>query len=263
MTVSTDCFSPSPNFRTVNMLHIVACLLIGYHLAPKVLDLKMDTVLWSINFVSPLTAVLVPLFTFQELASCMSSACKINSQTSAQFRSLPLHLFLFMITVPYFTIAYMFVFFLNVFPFWMLVRFTLYNYTYVLVAVVEGNASCLCFVAERAFSEIRYRMTPLKHKRLTAETFASLKGLLEKYLEVANLVSKIDKTFSVQFLNIFLSFALRAIVYAAYFIYYSKDKAALTNQLIVLVIHGAYQIIRLVFLCYRYEKIKEEVSDTG
>lgn len=257
----TDCFSPSTNLKTFSGLLVVGCLIGEYSLAPKNFDLTMETVLWSINVASPIMAVTVPLFTYQALASCMSTACRVYSKTSSQFKGLPLHLFTFMILAPYATIVYLWGWFFDVFPFWTLAYLTVYNYTYIPVTAAEVVVSCLCFVAEKAFTEIRCRLGPLKHQQLTPRNYTSLKELIETYLEVADLTSKIDNGLSLQLLNIFLSFALRVIVYAAYFIRFSKEKEGHSNDLIVLVVHGIYQTIRLLFLCYRCEKVKEEVSD--
>lgn len=250
-----DCFSPSTNFKTVTVFQIIFCLFIGYQMAPKNVDVTLETVLWSVNLASSLGAVVVPFFTGQALASCLSSAFRIHSQSPGQYKRLPLHLFLFMITAPYVTIIYLWTFFYNHLSFRTLISATLYNYTYVVLTAVEIIVSCLCFVAERGFSDIRRRLGPLKQEHLTTKTFNLLKRLLEKHIEIANFISNIDNSFSVHFLNIYLSFALRLIVYAAHFLKVKDSK-----ELTVLAVHGIYQIIRLLFFCYRCEKMKEEVS---
>lgn len=253
-----DCFSPSTNFRTVTVLQILAYLLIGYKLAPQDFNVTLDVFLWSINLTSPLTALLVPLITCQELASCMSLACRIHSQTPSQYRRLPLHLFLFMITIPYCTIVHHWVYFFKVMPYDKLFFLTLYDYTYTVVAIVEINFCCFCFIGERNLSHIRNRLIHLKQQHLTVKNFNSLKGILNQYLEIAQFISNVNDTFSIHFFNIFCSFAFRLTAYAAYFIQLSKTDHI--TQLIVLAIHEVYQISRLIFFCYRCEKLKEKVS---
>lgn len=254
----SDCFSPCANFKTVAVLNLLALGTIEAYIMPASLHLSLDTLLWLINAASPLATVLCSLLLAPRLASSTTTAAIIHADSPPRFRPLPLRLFLFMALVPYLPIVYSIVIFVGNQMWAMLFYSCLYNWTYVPVSQVEAQVSCKFYVAERAFADIRRQLVALEKQTASLKAYSALKELFEKYLEVAKFCSEMNRGYSIHFLNMYVSFALRMIVYAAYYVQFSKVYSF--DKLLVVAVYAAYQVTRLLFLCHRCEKLKEEVS---
>lgn len=255
-------FIASVEGKMLGILNLVISVLVIYFqfvVRQTMSDLLGLMVLQS--FVTSAASLLISLFYRPEaLANCLNSAFHVYSMPHQKFKPFSVSRFITMLTLPFLTVFYLIQpVYLRTFKFFIML--TSVNYLYAYVSAVEVIISLLCWIAKRSFIFINKSLFINYYDEFNVLSFISVKGLLEKHFLVTKFAKEISQHFGLHFLNSYLFFATKAILF------FPRVKSlvgagANIDSYLIFSVNFSYLIVRMVFLCYNCEKLYEEMGET-
>lgn len=240
-------------FSVAQVLLLVLC---GYHANIDWHNLlTLYAIFWIQNISSALISILLTLFRLSSLLDHLPTACSVYYMYSHNTKSFSFFI-IYLVVKPFVPLFYQLflVPFLDYNTNMYLLRV---NYVAVPPAAFEVVISSICFIATNAYVEINQKLKTYQKSTFDSKSLILLKQHLENYIFVSKFLRSFSALFDAHFLNMFMGFILRTIVFVVFSV--TSFKVGKYFDVKVYSFTSCYIVFGVFFVCYCCQKVKEEV----